>query len=308
MREYLHLLDKGDQDLVNLLSEEFEAVGRDSRAPRAVAETWILSFDQIQQQTAFAGELLSLMSFFDRQAIPTEFLTYYREQQPQGDRGEIQLQKALGILKAFSFVTTGKDQSLNVHRLVSWYRESGLQGRRIKHFTDQALLTVSYAYPFGEYENWVKCRRYLPHAYTVVEFEGSGSNDVKAATASLLHNVAGFSLFQGQWDAAERLQDQAMNLLRNFLGTNHPSTLASMDNLALIYTRQGRWKDAEDLEVQVMEISKTTLGADHPHTLTSLANLASTYRKQGRWEEAETLEVQVIETFKSKLGAIIPKR
>src|SRR5690606_30387623 len=53
--EYLRLLDKSDHDLVSLLSEEFETVGRDSRTPRAVAETWILSFDQIQQQNTFSG-------------------------------------------------------------------------------------------------------------------------------------------------------------------------------------------------------------------------------------------------------------
>lgn len=43
--EYLHLLDKSDQDLVDLLSEEFETVGRDLETPCVVAETWILSFD-----------------------------------------------------------------------------------------------------------------------------------------------------------------------------------------------------------------------------------------------------------------------
>ena len=100
-QEYLHLLDKSGQDLMDLLSEEFETVGRDTKTPRAVAETWILSFDQIQQQNAFAGELLSLMSFFDRQAIPREFLAYYGEQRHRGERWEMQLQKALGVQGIF---------------------------------------------------------------------------------------------------------------------------------------------------------------------------------------------------------------
>ena len=116
--EYLHLLDKSDQDLIDLLSEQFETVGRDSETRRAVAETWILSFEEIQRQNAFAADLLSLMSFFNRQAIPTEFLAYYGEHRSQEQRKEIHLQKALGVLKAFSFVTTGTDQSLNIHRLV----------------------------------------------------------------------------------------------------------------------------------------------------------------------------------------------
>jgi hypothetical protein len=42
-----------------------------------VAEAWILSFEQIRWQDGFAGELLSLMSLLDQQAIPLEFLLHY---------------------------------------------------------------------------------------------------------------------------------------------------------------------------------------------------------------------------------------
>ncbi|KAK4241609.1 hypothetical protein C8A03DRAFT_40961 [Achaetomium macrosporum] len=94
MSEYLQLLEKSDQNLVDLLSEEFETGGRDSETPRAVAETWILSFEKIQRQNALTSELLSLMSFFDRHAIPWEFLSHYIEgQQGREIGGEIQLMK-----------------------------------------------------------------------------------------------------------------------------------------------------------------------------------------------------------------------
>ncbi|KAK4233048.1 P-loop containing nucleoside triphosphate hydrolase protein, partial [Achaetomium macrosporum] len=116
---YLELLDKSDQDLVDLLSKDFETVGRDSETPRAVAETWILSFDQIQRQNSFAGELLSLMGLLDRHTIPLVFLSSYSKQQSeQQARGEVQLTEALGILKAFSFVAEEKDHGLDMHRLV----------------------------------------------------------------------------------------------------------------------------------------------------------------------------------------------
>ncbi len=58
------------------------------------------------------------MSFFDRQAIHAELLAYYSKQQGQDKRREIQFQKALGVLKAFSFMLEAKDLSLGVHRLV----------------------------------------------------------------------------------------------------------------------------------------------------------------------------------------------
>ncbi|KAK4248954.1 Tetratricopeptide repeat-domain-containing protein [Corynascus novoguineensis] len=306
--KYLELLDSSDQYLVDLLSEEFETDGRNSDTSRAVAKTWILSFEQIQRQNAFASELLSFMSLLDRQAIPLEFLSYYsKQQQGQETRGEMQLTKALGVLKAFSFVVEEKDHRFDIHRLVQlamrrWLVKKG----KIRHFAGQALLAVSHCYPFGWYENWGVCSAYLAHAYAVLGSEGTSSRDEKAGKATLLHSVAGFFAHQGQWTDAERVQLEALKLREEVLGSSHPSTLTSMANLASTYWKQGRWEEAEKLDVQVMETRKTKLGADHPDTLNSMANLASTYRNQGRWEEAEKLFLQVLETSKTKLGADHP--
>ncbi|KAL8340937.1 hypothetical protein RB601_006849 [Gaeumannomyces tritici] len=83
VRQYIAMLDESDDSLVDLLSKEFEAIDRESETPRAVMETWILTFRQIQKQNPFASKLLSLMSFFDRQAIPRQLLSIYVEQQRQ---------------------------------------------------------------------------------------------------------------------------------------------------------------------------------------------------------------------------------
>jgi tetratricopeptide (TPR) repeat protein len=306
--EYLRLLDKSDQHVVDLLSEEFETDERDSETPRAVAETWILSFEQIQRQNPFAGELLSLMSLLYRQAIPLDFLCRYRkQQQDQEVRGEIQLTTALGVLKAFAFVAEEKDHGLDMHRLVQLVTRKWLVKKgRMRHFAGQALLAVSHCYPFGRYENWAVCSAYLAHAYAVLGGEGTGSRDEKAGKATLLHSVAGFFNYRGQWKDAERFQLEAVELREEIFGSEHRDTLTSKASLASTYWNQGRWEEAEKLEGQVMETFKTKLGADHPDTLTSMGNLASTYRNQGQWVEAEKLEVQVMETRKTKLGADHP--
>ena len=304
---YLQLLDESDQNLVDLLSEEFETAGRDSKTPRALAETWILSFEQIQRQNPFSGRLLSLISFFDRQAIPEEFLAYYSQQNNEKSSVGIQLQKALGVLKAFSFVTIGKDQSLDMHRLVQLVMRKWLaRHNAISHFAGQALLTVSYCFPFGDFENWTTCSQYLPHVYAVLKQEGVGSNEEKVAKAGLLYCAAGYFYYQGQWDDSERFAFEAVELRGDVLGADHPDTLASKGNLALTYQNQGQWEEAEKLEVQVIETSKTKLGADHPDTLASMANLASTYYYQDRWPEAEELQVKALEICTRVLGSRHP--
>ncbi|KFA55625.1 hypothetical protein S40293_10059 [Stachybotrys chartarum IBT 40293] len=254
------LLGGSDMNMVHFLSKEFETVGRDSSAPRAVAQTWILSFQQIEKQHILASDLLSLMSLLDRQDIPALFLSQYI-QQKESDKGsvdDIKLTEALGVLKAFSFITEDNSGSYDMHRLVQ-------------------LVTREFA-----------------------------SKDEAQAKASLLHCMAAYFNFEGQWGDAEGLNLEAVRIRRENFGENDTSTLASMANLASTFWNQGRWKDAEELEVQVMETRKTKLGADHPDTLTSMANLASTFWNQGRWKDAEELEVQVMETRKMKLGADHP--
>ncbi len=82
-----------------------------------------------------------------------------------------------------------------------------------------------------------------------------------------------------------------MEMRMRVLGTKHPETLTSMNNLASTYRNQGRLKEAEELQAKEWDICKRTLGAEHPNTLTSMNNLADTYWNQGRLKEAEELEV-----------------
>ncbi|KAB5511470.1 hypothetical protein GE09DRAFT_1270301, partial [Coniochaeta sp. 2T2.1] len=306
--EYLRLLGQSDQELVNLLSEEFKTVGRDSETPRAVTETWILSFEQIQRQNRFAGELLSLMSLFDRQAIPLAFLSQYSEQQNQSPPSQVQLTKALGVLKAFSFVTEDKGLGFDMHRLIQLVTRKWLVRKStIRQFATQAISTVSHNYPYGSHENRAICGTYLAHAHAVLKLEGTGSRDEGLAKASLLHRAAGYFDYHGQWKDAEEFLVQATEVRRELLGEEHPNTLTIIGNLALTYRNQGRWKEAESLGVQVLEVRKRVLGEEHPETLTSMADLALTYSDQGRWKEAESLGAQVLEVRKRVLGEEHPE-
>jgi tetratricopeptide (TPR) repeat protein len=305
--DYIVLLDKSDATLVECLSEPFETVGRDSDTPHAVTATWIISFEQIEKQDRFAGEVLSLISLLDRQAIPRQFIVNYwqRERVAEADESsqEVRITKALGTLKAFCFISEAKDQSLDMHRLVQLVARKWLAIKgKMAEFAQHALKTVSDTYPYGVFETREVCLKYLPHAHAVLENKITGRIEGREERARLLHCVAGYFDFEGRWKEAEQYQVGAAKLRIEVLGEEHPDTLTVMANLASTYSDQGRWKEAEELEVDVMEIRKRVLGKEHPDTLTSMANLASTYRNQGRWKEAEELEVDVKKISKRVLG------
>mmetsp|Transcript_3312 Transcript_3312/g.5090 ORF Transcript_3312/g.5090 Transcript_3312/m.5090 type:complete len:102 (-) Transcript_3312:93-398(-) len=85
------------------------------------------------------------------------------------------------------------------------------------------------------------------------------------------------------------------------LGDDHPNTLTSMNDLALLYQDQGKYNAAEPLYVECLEKRKATLGDDHPNTLTSMNDLALLYQDQGKYNAAEPLYVECLEKSKATL-------
>jgi hypothetical protein len=59
------------------------------------------------------------------------------------------------------------------------------------------------------------------------------------------------------------------------LGAEHPDTLTSVDNLALVLRDQRRYEEAEQINRRALEGNEKVLKADYPFTLTSVSNLAS---------------------------------
>ena len=60
---------------------------------------------------------------------------------------------------------------------------------------------------------------------------------------------------QGRDEAdSEKLQIEVVEMSKKKLGTDHPETLSSINQLALIYHSQERWKEAVELQVEVMEM------------------------------------------------------
>ena len=338
--DYLSLLEDQEEEVINLLSEEFEDYGRYHDVKNPVATTWLLSFEQIRQRDPLAAEYLSFMACVDPKGIPQSLL-------PPGPTRKKEID-AIGTLNAYSFIVRRPlDKTLDLHRLVhltlrNWLRKE----EQLRQLTEKAIMRLEKMlldYDHIDRSTW---RIYLPHAryalesdlvdndwgnkvhlmwsYGVclynegrwAEAEASFSQVIKARTRifgkehpetlASMANLASTQSNQGRWHEAEELEIEVTEISKRALGLEHPLTIASIANLASTYGRQGRWDEAEALKVQAMETCKTVLGAGHPYTLISMGNLASTYKKQGRWDEAEALEVQAMETCKTVLGAEHP--
>ncbi|KAK4220997.1 Tetratricopeptide repeat-domain-containing protein [Podospora fimiseda] len=82
---------------------------------------------------------------------------------------------------------------------------------------------------------------------------------------------------------------QALQLREKVLCKEHPSTLTSMNNLALVLGSQGKYEEAEKMHRQALQLFEKVLGKKHSSTLSSMRNLAGVLNDQGKYKEAEQM-------------------
>ncbi len=105
-----------------------------------------------------------------------------------------------------------------------------------------------------------------------------------------------------QDDEALLLQKQSLEICRRELGEDHPLTLESMQNLAVIHRRLFQLAEAIPLLEKVLEIRKTKLGEDHIDTLKTMSNLAWAYVRAGQVDTARDVLERTIARQTAVLG------
>ena len=108
---------------------------------------------------------------------------------------------------------------------------------------------------------------------------------------------------EGKYGEATMMAERTLTLAENSLGKEHPSTLASVNNLAQAYVSQGRYAEAEPLHRRVLAGAERVLGPDHLNVGTALNNLGSLLQAQGRYAEAEPLYRRALTITEKALGS-----
>jgi len=292
--EYLALYEGNDDDLLHLLSEEFEDQGRYREVKNPIASTWLISFRQISSRDQLAEEYLCFMSCVAQQDIPLSLL-------PPATK--LKQLEAIGTLSSYAFITKRNGQdSYEIHRLVqiamhNWLKTKG----QMSLWSGKALIQVAEVFPFPKHENRATWTTYLPHAQRVLSFQEYFGN-LEESHRELLSNVGWCFEVNGKYAEAEQMLRQTLMLKEKVFDKEHPSTLGSMNNLAEVLRSQGKYEKAEQMNRQTLELRKKMLGKEHPSTLDSMNNLAIVLDNQGKYEEAEQMHRQTLMLTKKMLG------
>ena len=145
----------------------------------------------------------------------------------------------------------------------------------------------------------LECQRYIPFAENIIRKVNMEDELVqagmKAALAYLLQYIA-------EYEKAQELYSQVLEIRKRVLGEEHPATATSYNNLASVYASQGEYRKAEGLYGKALRISERVLGEEHPATAASYNNLAGVHESQGKYEKAKGLYEKALRIRERVLG------
>lgn len=318
VREYINKFVKNDQAQTGLLDHEAGYLRRDHEAKNSIIVTWQISFDYIRARWPSSADLLSLMSFFDRQGIPDYVLTQKCQRDGEDSASQRTSKHAsseidrdtfdmnVERLRDYSFISVELDgHTFAMHRLMQLATRDWLarQGQDKQH---QAtfLKKLNMCFPSAEHKNWAQCKALFPHitAAEAQRPDRTENNDSLHDWGWLMYAASEYALEQGRLVEAERMCIMSINALEEDGREDKIHLSYVQERLATIYRRRGRWKEAEELQMKVLETHRTLRGDNHYETAQAAANLASIYYRQDRLEEAEKLLLQALEVNKGALG------
>lgn len=223
VRQYLEQFQKSDRKRTSLLDHEGGHLRRDREAKNSIIITWQISFDYIRQTRPSAGDLLSLMSFFDYQGIPEMLLRNHtnhrnnlRDREEHDGEGDDmnddfssqssqsdEFERDVVALRNFSFISVNADgTTFEMHGLVQLATRKWLEAQgQLQRWKQQFIRKLCEEFPTGEYENWAVCQ------------------------ASILYKAVWYAWKMGNGVEAEKMSVQAMRVRKTILDQEHENTL-----------------------------------------------------------------------------------
>ncbi|KAJ6003892.1 hypothetical protein N7540_013174 [Penicillium herquei] len=209
--QYLRDFQASDREATKLLEREADCLDRDWEAKNSILVTWQISFNYIRVKKTSAAELLSLMSFFDRQGIPEDLIRPHFEASWNSTSelydgstdGEISepdtaadFEDDITMLRDYSFISTSKTGTFfTMHRLVQLTTRAWLKSHKnIDQWRERFISILYQEFPTGLYENWETCRSLFPHVRLAMSQQ-------PRSNTSLLQWAA--LLYKGAWYASE---------------------------------------------------------------------------------------------------------
>ncbi|MFA6569718.1 MAG: CHAT domain-containing tetratricopeptide repeat protein [Bacteroidota bacterium] len=116
--------------------------------------------------------------------------------------------------------------------------------------------------------------------------------------ANSIENMANFYKGKRNFEKAETLYIEVLELRRRIFKTDHPDLASSINSLAVFYGSFHNYKKAESLYTEALEMYRRLYKNDHPDLASSINNLAYFYDIRRDFIQAESLYLEALEMRK----------
>ena len=280
----------------------------------SVATTWAINFQEVEQTTPAAADLLSLSAFLASDDIPYELLVLGTEH--LGDRLSVALRGAaedplmlpelLEPLTRYSLIRIESEKyCYSIHRMVQAVLRDRIDTTTQQTCLEQIVEALNAAFPPVEFQNWQGCDHLLPHVQAVWQHLEQHPYD-SLSLAKLLYQAGCYLHDQAHYSEAETFYVKSLAIREQQLGSEHPEVANSLSKLAKLLRVLGRYIEAEPLSRRSLTIWEKQLGDEHLDAATSCDDLAGLLSSQRRYDEAESLYLRALNIREKHLGTNHP--
>ncbi|HEX3642587.1 MAG TPA: FxSxx-COOH system tetratricopeptide repeat protein, partial [Ktedonobacteraceae bacterium] len=258
--------------------------------PEAVAITWSICFQAVEQANPDATEFLRLCAFLNPDSIPEEMIT----------KGSVELGPALEAvtsdasalddaikeLRQFSLVESNAETGLvSLHRLVQAMLKDDMDMDTQQVWAERAIRTVEHAFRSINTGTWQECQPYFRQIQNcVVLIDHYDLIFLEAANLLLL--AANMLRIYAYYEQATQLLPRVLSIYEEVLGAEHPNTTMIRNDLAVLYHDQDKHEQAELLLQRPATLKERVLQA-RQLSLTTLNDWSALPDDQEEYEQAK---------------------
>lgn len=279
--------------------------------PIPVGTTLALSFRQVQERNPAAMDILRACAFLAPDAIPEEVFTEGCTE----DNGHLSMlaadpwlwNEALAVLGSYSLLRRdAHTKTLNLHRLVQAVLQESLVEREQEAWLKCVIIALNRIFPEVQIVDmepgtWSQCERVLPHALQCAKHAGP-CEQANTELATLLFNAGIYLTARAQYQEAETVLRQGLQIREQVLGSEHPDVASVLNACGTLSHLQGKNMQAQQWYQRALHIQEHCFGAEHPDVARSLNNLGIAYLEQGMYTEAEPILKRALHILEQTLG------